>query len=212
MDVNGETARTGGEPRGMETLLPAGDGDPARRPGLLADYCRQAAEGWLLSELPNDGRRRAVDDWGHGKPVLFPLGRLFSAVRLPGNMVLTLSGESGTSSEADLFLDDALHGGPVICDPRGFRYYALVPAGMPRTWCEAAAEWRAQGIACLGHGTYLGVPSMEADQPGSPVASYWSVPLEAATRLCAPLAVARLVAAGRYALDCSPDAGFPEGG
>ncbi|MET9681729.1 hypothetical protein ABZY29_16060, partial [Streptomyces coeruleorubidus] len=36
--------------------------------------------------------------------------------------------------------------------------------------------------------------------------SYWSVPMDSAAVLCTPLAVARLIAAGRHCLDPEPEA------
>ncbi|MFF9604894.1 hypothetical protein ACF1GY_21830 [Streptomyces sp. NPDC014684] len=112
------------------------------------------------------------------------------------------------SVEADQFLDEALDGGPVICDPRGHRYYALVPASMPRTWHQAAEEWRTREVDCLGRCVYLGVPRPDVDRPGAVSASYWSVPLASAATLCRPLTVARLIAAGWQALG---DAGVEDG-
>ncbi|WP_336113305.1 hypothetical protein [Streptomyces sp. PTD9-10] len=59
---------------------------------------------------------------------LLPLGSLFSAVRIPGHLLFAAAG-TAEFSEVGAFLDEALDGRPVICDPRGLRYYALVPAG-----------------------------------------------------------------------------------
>ncbi|MEU8589744.1 hypothetical protein AB0C59_22530 [Streptomyces sp. NPDC048664] len=73
---------------------------------------------------------------------------------------------------------------------------------MSVTWRQAADEWRARLDAdVLGRGTHLGVPAPGADEcaPGS-LATYWSVPMESPGELCAPLTVARLVAAGRHAV------------
>jgi hypothetical protein len=125
------------------------------------------------------------------------LGILFSAVRLPGDLVTAAAGVSRLA-DVDGFLDEVLDGGPVICDPRGHRYYALVPGSMPGRWRDAAEEWRTLGVACLGRGTYLGVPKVQAvefDPEGQ--ISYWSVPMPSAAVLCRRLAVARLIAAGK---------------
>ncbi|MFF9177877.1 hypothetical protein [Streptomyces sp. NPDC014793] len=172
---------------------------------------RLAVADWLLSALSESSRRRAIEEWErHGLAVL-PLGTLFSAVRLPGSLVLAVCGESMPSEEADQFLDEALDGGPVICDPRGHRYYALVPASMPRTWHQAAEEWRTREVDCLGRWVYLGVPRPDVDQPDAASASYWSVPLASAATLCRPLTVARLIAAGWQALGKAADAGMEDG-
>jgi hypothetical protein len=128
---NGPLFRTG-------ELRPV-DGGPGELVHARTDH-RLAVEHWLLSALPESSRRRAIEDWERYKLAVLPLGTLFSAVRLPGSLVLAVSGGTMLSGEADQFLSEALDGGPVICDPRGHRYYALVPAGMPRTWRQAAEE------------------------------------------------------------------------
>ncbi|WP_234048544.1 hypothetical protein [Streptomyces liliifuscus] len=138
---------------------------------------------------------------------LLPLGTLVSAVRIPGRMVLALA-DTTTPADADDFLDSSLDGGPVICDPRGLRYYALVPGSMPRTWSSAANAWRPLGVDLLGRGTVLGVPPVTADEfePGTPHASYWSVPMYSPGMLCEPSAVARLIIAGAHQLAAEADA------
>jgi hypothetical protein len=173
-------------------------------PGVLvhpgADR-RLAAEHWLLATHPSPHQARR--EWTHNGVALLPLGTLFSAVRLPACLVLAVAGERELPSpDVDDFLDEALDGGPVICDPHGRRYYALVPAGMPVTWHQAADDWRAAlDVDCLGRGTYLGVPRVDAvDLNPRAWSSYWSVPMSSAAMLCAPLTVARLIAAGRHQL------------
>ncbi|MFJ5732320.1 hypothetical protein [Streptomyces paradoxus] len=98
----------------------------------------------------------------------------------------------------DDFLDEALGGGPVICDPRFSRYYALVPVGLPTTLRQMAEAWRALEVDCLGHGSYLGVRRLDAVNGEHGFASYRAVPMHSAPALCNPLTVARLIAAGRY--------------
>lgn len=174
-------------------------------PGVLvhptADR-RLAAEHWLLSTLDDQGRVRARREWQRDGLTLLPLGTLFSAVRLPQRLVIAVAGErGGPSAYVDAFLDEALAGGPVICDPGGHRYYALVPATMPITWHKAVDEWRSSDVDCLGRDTYLGVPRVDLDILNARTyASYWSVPMPSMATLCAPLTVARLIAAGRHQL------------
>ncbi|MFF0110971.1 hypothetical protein [Streptomyces hirsutus] len=157
---------------------------------------RLATEDWLLSAHPSPGRARA--EWQEQGLTLLPLGALFSAVRIPGRLVNAVA-ETADPGEVDAFLDEALRGGPVICDPHGPRYYALVPAGMPRTWRAAVDGWHTQDVDCLGRGTYLGVPRLDlVDFPERGAASYWSVPMPPSTTLCPPLSVARLIAAGAH--------------
>ncbi|NUS29833.1 MAG: hypothetical protein HOV92_37225 [Streptomyces sp.] len=157
---------------------------------------RLATEHWLLSTLPEAGRDRARTEWQKCGAALLPLGTLFSAVRIPGRLIVSLL-RTDDPERTDEFLDDALDSGPVICDPHGPRYYALVPASMPATWREAAAEWRALDVDCLGRDTYLGVPAVDAVTYDPAFHSYWSVPMSSAATLCAPLAVARLIAAAK---------------
>ncbi|MGC4916853.1 hypothetical protein [Streptomyces albogriseolus] len=172
-------------------------------PGVLvhptADR-RMAAEQWLSAahmSAPAQARR----EWRNTGMTLLRLGGLFSAVRIPLRLALAPIGHERPSAEADEFLTYALEDGPVICEPAGRRYYALVPASMPATWHVAADEWRQDEVDCLGRGVYLGVPRLDrtSPRPGS-VDSYWSVPMASMGSLCAPLAVARLIAAGKHAL------------
>ncbi|WP_435252017.1 hypothetical protein [Streptomyces tendae] len=180
-------------------------------PGVLvhptADR-RLATEHWLLSTLDGHSRDRARMEWQAGGITLLPLGTLFSAVRLPLRLVLAVAGErSAPSADVDAFLSEALAGGPVICDPSGRRYYALVPATMPTTWHKAVDDWRTADVDCLGRDTYLGVPSTDLDTLNARTyASYWAVPMASAAMLCAPLAIARLIAAGQHQLAQQADA------
>jgi hypothetical protein len=171
------------------------------QPGVLihpAADRRLATEHWLLSTLPDDWRGPARRDWKRQRVTLLPLGTLFSAVRIPGSLILALTGTL-TPRDIDSVLADVLHGGPVICDPRRAWYYALVPASVPRTVSAKKLDtWRDINVEVLGRDAYLGVPPLDAValNPQAP-ASYWSVPMESAASLCAPLTVGRLIGAGR---------------
>lgn len=171
-------------------------------PGVLvhpASDRRLAVEHWLLSTKPRESHSQIRAEWHEHGVALLPLGTLFSAVRLPGALIQVLAA-SREPQDIDPFLEEALQG-PVICDPRGFRYYALVPASVPRTWHQAVEDWRAHDVDCLGRGTYLGVPRLDAvEYRPQESASYWSVPMPSAGILCQPLTVARLIAAGRHQL------------
>lgn len=161
---------------------------------------RQAVTQWLLATVPAEERGRVRWEWSeHGTAVL-PLGALFSAVRIPGRLVHAVAGTDAHEAVDDL-LAEALDDGPVIRDMRGSRYYALLPSSVPRTWRQAAEDWRTQGIGVLGRGSYLGVPRPDALTPGPSYAAYWSVPLRTPGTLCRPLAVARLIAVGRDLLN-----------
>lgn len=173
------------------------------QPGVLihpAADRRLAAEHWLLATLPEARRARARLEWREEGVAMLPLGTLFSAVRLPARLVMAITGPLAPY-EIDAFLADALDGGPVICDPHGPRYYALVPASVPRTWRDAAHEWRDADADVLGRDTLLGVPRLDVTEL-NPLsrASYWSAPMESMGMLCAPLKVARLIAAAQAAM------------
>ncbi len=131
---------------------------------------------------------------------MLPLGTLFSAVRIPGRLVEALTACTETA-ELDAFMGQALNGGPVICDPRHHRFYALVPAGMPQRWQRAADAWREMDVEFLGLGSYLGVPQVNAVECTPARVSHWAVPMNSAATLCSPPAVARLIAAGRRSTD-----------
>ncbi|MFM9563233.1 MULTISPECIES: hypothetical protein [Streptomyces] len=172
-----------------------------QHPGVLVHSSadRQlAVEQWLLATHAAPDRARM--EWQQANVALLPLGTLLSAVRIPAPMVVAVAGSEDPEA-LDAFLDQALDGGPVICDPGGRRYYALVPGTMPERWRNAAEEWRTLGVDCLGRDTYLGVPTVWAvGFDPQTMASYWSVPMPSAGELCEPLAVARLIAAGQSRL------------
>lgn len=162
---------------------------------------RLAIEHWLLSTLPAPGRDRARVDWQEQEVTLLPLGTLFSAVRIPERLVHALARVHDPRMAAE-FLAAALDDGPVISDPRGSRYYALVPASMPTTWRKTAAAWRADEVECLGREAYLGVPRVEATALDPQTwASYWAVPMSSAGMLCEPQDVAKLIAAAARKFD-----------
>ncbi|MFC9682584.1 hypothetical protein [Streptomyces sp. NPDC056948] len=158
----------------------------------------------LLATLPAPSRDRARLEWQQHHVAMLPLGILFSAVRIPGRLVVALT-DSTEASELDEFMRHTLDDGPVICDPRHLRYYALVPASMPRRWRQAVDDWRPLDVECLGQGSYLGVPRADAVRYTPARATYWSVPMDSAATLCRPLKVARLIAAGRHCLTTEPE-------
>lgn len=163
---------------------------------------RLATEHWLLSTLthPQQGRQ----EWKTHGVALLPLGGLFAAIRLPAPLVLAVAAvHSMPSPDIDAILAEVLEGGPVICDPRHERYYALVPATVPTSWRAAADDWRAFGVGTLGRGCLLGVPRLTDTTPHG-LDSYWSVAPESMAMLCTPLAVARLIAAGQELLANEP--------
>jgi hypothetical protein len=161
---------------------------------------RLAVSQWLLATLPDDERQQARAEWQESGVTLLRLGVLFSAVRLPAPLVLAAAGGCRESAETDVFLADMLDDGPVIYSPRRHHYYALVRASMPRTWTAALDDWRGQEVDVLGRDTYLGVPHPGRVRETGPQDAFWAVPMESAGALCAPLSVARLIAAGVHQL------------
>ncbi|MGI5196596.1 hypothetical protein ACQEVY_23590 [Streptomyces sp. CA-288835] len=161
-----------------------------------------AIEHWFLATHPAPEQVRA--EWTQAGVALLPLGTLFSAVRIPASLVVAAVG-SDKHTDVDALLEEVLDGGPVICDPRHRRYYALVPGSMPDRWHDAAEDWRPLGVECLGRGWYLGVPRLQAAELNPEAwASYWSVPMPSAAVLCQPLAVARLIAVGQRRMGQEP--------
>ncbi|MFI6855989.1 hypothetical protein [Streptomyces sp. NPDC050416] len=122
---------------------------------------RLATEDWLLATLPPAFRGRARWEWQQHRVAMLPLGGLFSALRIPECLLAALSTGTGAGC-LDEFLAEALGGGPVICDPRFSRYYAVLPATMPATLHQMVEAWRALDVDCLGRGSYLGVPRLDA--------------------------------------------------
>lgn len=171
-------------------------------PGVLVHSSadRQLAiEQWLLATDPSSTRVRM--EWQKGGLALLPLGGLMSAVRIPQQLIMAVA-DSEDRGTLDAFLGAALDGGPVICDPAGRRYYALVGGTMPERYPAAAEDWRVLGVDCLGRDHYLGVPRVQAVEFNSQtLASYWSVPMPSAGVLCSHLAVARLIAAAQSRLE-----------
>lgn len=165
---------------------------------------RLAVEQWLLEAAKDPQHTRQW--WREHGVALLPLGTLFSAVRIPGRLIVALTASTEPDG-IDAFLGQVLDG-PVICDPRGPRYYALVPTSMPTSWRKAVDDWRAVTVDTLGRGTHLGVPRVDATRAvwrplgggRRTVDSYWSVPMSSAGVLCAPLNVARLIAASCHQL------------
>lgn len=179
------------------------------RPGVLVHPAadRQLATAqWLLSTLDEEGRSRARTEWAEHRLALLALGTLFSAVRIPGRLVHALA-DPTEPADADSFLNDALDGGPVICDPNAIRYYALVPGSMPEKWRGAADDWRPLGVEVLGRGTVMGVPRMDVVEFDPRThSSYWSVSMSSAAMLCEPRDVARLIAAASRQLAVEAEA------
>ncbi|MBC2902506.1 hypothetical protein [Streptomyces cupreus] len=152
-----------------------------------------AIEAWLASAHASPAAvRRGWDTTA--RLALVPLGRLFDAVRVPA-AVAHQAFASHDQSVVARRLARHLHGGPVIHDPAGRRYYALVPPG-------TSQEWRAPAVQCLGEGTYLGVPRPELTElDQGTLCSYWAVPVTRPGKLCQVSDVLTVAMAGGLLAD-----------
>jgi hypothetical protein len=162
---------------------------------------RHAVADWLSAAASD--RQRAHEEWREQGIALLQCGLLFSAVRIPADLVWSAAGSTGAETAAR-FLAGTLRGG-VFAHPAGRRYYALVGTDAGRHWREPDAE-------VLGAGTYLGVPAVDRTSAATDLAAFWVVPMTRPGALCAARDVAELVAAGRAALVRSPSSGGEGGG
>ncbi|WP_399939689.1 putative ATP-grasp-modified RiPP [Streptomyces sp. BBFR25] len=144
---------------------------------------------WLARSSPHPEQARR--EWATQGVALLPLGERFAAVRLPAHVVHAAL-RSEDRDQVAVALGESL-GGSVIHDRRvaGGTYYALIQG-------HAALAWPYDDIAtCLGHGTYLGVPRIDRQQPPG---TYWVVPPRYEGDLCAPRAITALVRDGHTRL------------
>ncbi|MEV6947053.1 hypothetical protein AB0N07_34850 [Streptomyces sp. NPDC051172] len=146
---------------------------------------------WLARAHPVPQRARA--EWSNQAVALLPLGGLFAAVRLPGELVHAAVNSEDASQVASAL--DALLQGPVIHDHRttGPTYYALI------NWGAGVIQQmdHNEDAPCLSTGTYLGVPRIDRREPPG---TYWVVPPRYDGDLCRPGAVRSLIAKGRRTL------------
>ncbi|HEX5567777.1 MAG TPA: hypothetical protein VFY14_12760 [Streptomyces sp.] len=155
---------------------------------IVSETERQLAAGnWLLSAVRD--RQAARADWAESGVALIPCGTLFSAIRLPADLVHAAAGTTETSA-VNAYLREALHG-PVFANRHADLYYSLTPASTARHWADPGAE----GVAALGKGAFLGVPhpSLTRPEPGRP---YWPVPMDSPGVLCDTDAVVQLITEG----------------
>ncbi|MFF3870710.1 hypothetical protein [Streptomyces sp. NPDC001978] len=130
-------------------------------------------------------------EWTTQGVALLPLGDRFAAVRMPSDVVHAVA-ESEERDTVAVLLGELL-GGSIIYDRRfaGGTYYALIQG-------HAGLVWAYEEVAtCIGHGTYLGVPRIDRQQPPG---TYWVVPPRYEGDLCAPRSIVALVEAGRLRL------------
>ncbi|MER0445401.1 hypothetical protein ABR738_12635 [Streptomyces sp. Edi4] len=154
----------------------------------------QAVSAWLAASLnrPAD----AYTQWADRHLAVLALGSRFCAFRLADELVHAVDAATEFSTASTILRALA---GPVIHDPRGRRYYALVPPAPPGPDAGPHATY-------LGLGHYIGVPRIGDDQHTDTWSSYWAVPMPAPGTLCDPNRVLRLIRAGTAALDEEADA------
>ncbi|MEU9201931.1 hypothetical protein [Streptomyces sp. NPDC048332] len=149
---------------------------------------RERAVGhWLLTAAHDIAKAR--HEWGTRGIALLRCGGVFTAVRIPADLVQAAAGtrEAGRIST---YLGEALSG-PVFIDTSSQRYYALVPASTARRWDRRAVP----GVECLGSGAYLGVPRPQRTDPEE-ARSYPCVPMDGPGDRCNPVAVLQVVTYG----------------
>ncbi|MFF4183003.1 hypothetical protein ACFYZ9_07425 [Streptomyces sp. NPDC001691] len=148
---------------------------------------RDAVAAWLAASLNRPGD--AHQQWQESHIAVLALGRRFSAVRLAGELVGAVAAAEGSTARTVLHTLN----GPVIHDPYGHRFYALVPSSPGSDLGPYAKH--------LGLGHYLGVPRVGHHEPDGTHASCWAVPMRAPGDLCDPARVATLIETGTAALD-----------
>lgn len=156
---------------------------------------REAVAAWLASSLNKPESARA--QWNTGAIALLALGRRFSAIRLSDQLVYAVS-RTELPEQVARVLAAALQG-PVIHDPQGRRFYALVPPTEPTGHLGEHAAY-------LGMGTFLGTPRVDDTEPSDATFCYWSVPVSRPGDVCDPIRVAALIAAGTAELRRSAEA------
>ncbi|MFJ4584400.1 hypothetical protein [Streptomyces echinatus] len=146
----------------------------------------RAVAGWLARSHPAPERAQA--EWAGQGVALLPLGDRFAAVRMPADVVHAAV-DAYEPDQVAVALGETL-GGSIIYSPRvsGGAYYALVQGHAGLVWAYGDL------VACLGHGTYLGVPRLDRQQPPG---TYWVVPPRYEGDLCAPRTIISLVKSGR---------------
>ncbi|MER6477703.1 hypothetical protein [Streptomyces filamentosus] len=161
-------------------------------PGVLvhpgSDRSAGAASWLILAARDADEARR---EWATHGLALLRCGTLFTAVRIPADIVLAAA---GTTDRAELaaYLTTALDGGPCFYDSGSQSFYALTPR-------SAAPRWDVPDTELLsGDDRFLGVPATTLTAPDPQCAAHWVVPMDGPAALCDPGIVRWLVQRGRF--------------
>ncbi|WP_143664456.1 hypothetical protein [Streptomyces sp. NRRL B-24572] len=158
-------------------------------PGVLVHSRRSrdvGAETWLM--LAARDASVARQEWDEYGVALLRCGTIFSAVRIPADIVHAAAGTAGRGAVAD-YLRTALEG-PCFFDGNSQAYYALTPHSTARRWNVPDTE-------CLGADFFLGVPATTISEPDPRCAAWWVAPMEGPAALCDPGIVRWLVQRGR---------------
>ena len=159
--------------------------DTSRRTPLTEPQA-EATSRWLAGSL--DRPANAHQEWTANGIAILALGRRLSAVRVTEDLVYAVT----ASTTVAHVLRDVLHG-PVIHDPSGQRFYALVPPSPSSGSLGPYATY-------LGLGHFVGVPRVEDTEPSRFLTSYWAAPMLRPGDLCDPIRLASMLTVGSDAL------------
>ncbi|MFE1499711.1 hypothetical protein ACFW89_32060 [Streptomyces albidoflavus] len=158
-------------------------------PGVLVHSRRSreaGAETWLLLATRDAEVARA--EWVEYGVALLRCGTLFSAVRIPADIVHAAAG-TADRVEVAAYLRTALEG-PCFYDGSSQAFYALTPY-------STALRWNVPDTECLGADFFLGVPATTISEPDPRCAAWWVVPMDGPAALCDADDVRWLVQQGR---------------
>jgi hypothetical protein len=167
------------------TLVKAPASDDFEARVVMHQERQLALSHWLLTAT--EDRDLARKQWAEGGIALLSTGGVFSALRVPADMVWALAA-TDVLAEVDDFLRRTING-PVFMDLHSHLYYFLVPASF--AWRFNHRDY--PGVECRGRGDFLGVPDVRLTIARG--RSYWCVPMESPGELCAPQDVERFVRA-----------------
>ncbi|MFJ5785450.1 hypothetical protein [Streptomyces hydrogenans] len=159
-------------------------------PGVLVHSRRSREVGaatWLM--LAARDAQEAQREWDLYGVALLRCGTLFSAVRIPAEIIHAVAGTADRIAVAS-YLANALDGGPCFFDSNGQAYYALTPH-------STAHRWNVPDTECLGADYFLGVPATTISDPDPRCAVWWVVPMDGPAALCDPGIVRWLAERGR---------------
>ncbi|MFD5554303.1 hypothetical protein ACFWIA_10735 [Streptomyces sp. NPDC127068] len=155
--------------------------------------------GWLLGAA--EDASHALGEWASQDIALLGCGLIFSAVRVPGELVHAAA-RTDDEQEIAAFLQRSLDGGPVIRDRYARQYYVLVPVG-----AELRKTARPGRLEHLGRDCYLGVPKVECTT--SDGRAYWCVPMTSPGRLCSMTRLRELINDGEKRLQAEAEDACP---